>query len=76
MTTYRVHLQNTIGHYVEVEAETAEDALEAWWDSGDAPGSVMFLNHDFPDMGEWDVHSIDDEDGNEVMGPDETGYNQ
>lgn len=50
---YRVVMEATISAVVDVEAESEEDAI----DQADMEGlgQVMFLNHTYPDMGEWEA---------------------
>lgn len=50
---YRVFFETTISYYRDVEADDADSAIEEAEIEG--LGQVMFLNHDFPDMGEWEA---------------------
>ena len=56
MKKYRVVMECNISHVVDVEAETEEDALNEANRQG--LGQVMFLNHDYPDMGEWEALGV------------------
>lgn len=40
MTRYRVYIENVVSTVVEVEAESFDEALDLWYDSPDAPGSI------------------------------------
>lgn len=52
MPRYRVYPYMTISTVREVDADSPSDAIdEALQDIG----SVMFLDHTFPDEGEWDA---------------------
>lgn len=54
---FRVYLQNTISTAVVVEADNEDDAIdEAIMNN---PGEVMFLNHTYPDMGEWEESEVE-----------------
>ena len=49
MTKYRVHLTSSVGHAVEVEAETEAEAVEAAL-NGDLPSSC----HQCPQVEDWE----------------------
>ncbi len=57
---YRVFLETTVGHYLDVEADSPEEAEEDALLEG-LPG-LMFLDHTYPDEGEWDVAAVDELD--------------
>lgn len=54
---YRVYVYETISTCVEVEAADEDAAAEEVLTTG-LPG-VMFLNHEYPDEGEWEVDSVE-----------------
>ena len=60
MSTYRVYMSCTISKCVEVEADDKDASENAAYASPDAPGAVMFLDHTYPDMSDWEVASFDD----------------
>ena len=49
MPKYRINLTSYVGHTVEVEAETEDEALEAAWDE-DLPTSC----HQCPQIEDWE----------------------
>lgn len=55
MATYKVPVGCFISYYVEVEADSKEEAIQSAYDSNEFPGEVMLLDHNYPDMGEWEV---------------------
>jgi len=59
MAKWGVSLVNTVSTVVYVEAESREEAIDAALMEG-LPG-LMFLNHEYPDEGDWDVPSAFDE---------------
>lgn len=67
MAKYRVYLNTVVGTSVEVEAENGEAAVEEALMQG-VPG-LMFLDHTYPDEGDWgtpsdifpDIHKPDDD---------------
>ncbi|MCV7708678.1 hypothetical protein M3C81_000760 [Micrococcus luteus] len=52
MATYQIPMISTISTVRTVEADSLEDAIEKAYD--DMPGGVMFLNHEYPDEGDWE----------------------
>ena len=55
MAKYRVFLNAVVSTTVEVEAEDGDAAVEEALADG-LPG-LMFLNHTYPDVGEWTTPS-------------------
>lgn len=55
MPKYRVLLSAVVSTTVEVEAENGNDAVDAALTEG-VPG-LMFLDHTYPDVGEWTTMS-------------------
>jgi len=53
MTMYKLYASTTISTVTEVEADSLEDAISEQYQEG-WPG-IMFLNHDYPDVGEWEI---------------------
>lgn len=53
MKTYTLYVSETVSTAVEIEAESLEDAITEFYQEG-LPG-LMFLNHEYPDEGEWEV---------------------
>jgi hypothetical protein len=49
---YRVVVKNTVSTVVEVEADDEADAMDKAEEG--LPG-LMFLNHKYPDEGEWEA---------------------
>ncbi len=58
MKRYRVYMQQTVSYPLEVEAESAETAEEEAHRIG-LPG-LMFLDHRYPDEGEWEVSEVEE----------------
>ena len=52
MAEYQIPMICTISTVRVVDADSLEDAIEKAYD--DLPGGVMFLNHEYPDEGEWE----------------------
>ena len=52
MATYEIPMICTISTVRTVEADNLEDAIDEAYN--DMPGGVMFLNHEYPDEGEWE----------------------
>lgn len=52
MTRYRVFVHQVVGHYVDVEADSKEEALDAAGPEG--LHGLMFLNHEYPEEGGWE----------------------
>ncbi len=50
---YTLYVSEIISTAVDIEAETLDDAIEQFYNEG-MPG-VMFLDHRYPDEGEWEV---------------------
>jgi hypothetical protein len=50
---YTLYVSEIISTAVDIEAETLDDAIDQFYIEG-MPG-VMFLNHKYPDEGEWEV---------------------
>jgi hypothetical protein len=63
--TFRVYPYITVSTTVEIDAEDENEAIEKVLYEG-LPG-LMFLDHTFPDEGDWQV----DDDGVEEIGADE-----
>lgn len=61
MPRYRVYPYATVSTMREVEADSAADAADKVLDD-DVP-ELMFLDHTYPDVSEWE---IDDEDTEEL----------
>jgi hypothetical protein len=57
MKTYRLYVEQTIGHSVDITAESQEEAETKFYSQG-LPG-LMFLDHEYPDEGEWVVAEVD-----------------
>jgi hypothetical protein len=57
---YTLYVSEIISTAVDIEAESLEAAIEEFYTEG-LPG-VMFLDHRYPDEGEWEV---DEEAANE-----------
>lgn len=55
MNSYKFYATCTISTVVEVDGETRDEAIENAYLSGDGLGQVMFLNHKYPDMGDWEI---------------------
>lgn len=55
MKKYRVYLNAVVSTSVDVEAEDGEAAVEAAFSKG-VPG-LMFLDHTYPDVGDWGTPS-------------------
>lgn len=53
MTKYQIPLTCTISTIRTVEADNLEDAIVKAYN--DLPGGVMFLNHEYPDEGDWET---------------------
>jgi len=53
MSTYNVPLVAVVTHYVKVEADDWEAAIDAAFDEG-TPG-LMNLDHTYPDVSDWEV---------------------
>ena len=53
MAVYKLYATNTISTVTTVEAETLNDAIDEAYKEG--WHQVMFLNHTYPDMGEWEI---------------------
>lgn len=51
MGRYRVYMQQVVGRAVEVEADDGEEAVEKASAAGQP--KLMFVDHTFPDEGEW-----------------------
>lgn len=56
MKTYTLYVSETVSTAVEIEAESVEEAIEEFYYEG-LP-HLMFLDHRYPDEGEW---TVDDE---------------
>lgn len=55
MATHRVHFVATASAYIDVEADSPEDAIEKAYDlAGDLPG--LITDNEF-DLGEWEVQA-------------------
>lgn len=65
MNKYRVYVQQVVSSYIDVEAENREDAADAALDEG-LPG-LMFLDHRYPDEGEWQVSEYGGEEDIELL---------
>ncbi|WP_432482555.1 hypothetical protein [Kineococcus esterisolvens] len=57
-TTYRVHLTNAVSTVIEVEAYDEEQARDLAFNS-DRSLSLMFLDHHYPDEGDWEVAEVE-----------------
>jgi hypothetical protein len=68
VTTFTVHLINTVSTAVEVEVDNYEAAIEAAYDSEDMPGSITIgaFGRASVDDGEWMPDAVTDEGGDEV----------
>ena len=53
MKNYTLYVKNIVSTSVSYEAESLEDAISQFYNEG-LPG-LMFLNHTYPDEGEWEV---------------------
>ena len=53
MAKYRVPLSAVVITYIDVEADTKEEAIETAYERG-APG-LMNLDHTYPDVSDWEV---------------------
>lgn len=53
MKTYILYVSETVSTAVEIEAESAEEAIDEFYQEG-LP-HLMFLDHRCPDEGEWEV---------------------
>lgn len=51
MTEYQIPMICTISTVRTVEADNLLDAISEAY--SDMPGGVMFLNHEYPDEGDW-----------------------
>lgn len=51
--TYNLYVTNTVSTAVDIEADSLEEAIEEFYIKG-LPG-LMFLDHTYPDEGEWEV---------------------
>lgn len=56
MPKFRVYMSNVVSHYIDVEADDPDSAVEEAETEG-LPG-VMLLDHTYPDEGGWQV-SVD-----------------
>lgn len=65
MPRYRVYLTKPIHCSVDVDADDPDSAVDEALLN--APGSVMFLDHTYPDEGEWDVSDEDLSESVEVL---------
>jgi hypothetical protein len=65
---FYVHLINQVSTAIEVEAETAEEAMEAVYDSPDMPGGITVgaYGQNSVDDGGWEAYSVSDESGETV----------
>lgn len=68
MPKFIVHLTQTVSCAVEVEADDYDAAIDAAFDSPDAPGSITYgaFGRASVDGGDWEVTAVSDENGNEV----------
>lgn len=53
MKTYILYVSETVSTAVEIEAESAEEAIDEFYQEG-LP-HLMFLDHRYPDEGGWEV---------------------
>lgn len=53
MAVYEVPIYCTISTIKKIEADSKEEAIQAFYDQGET--DVMFLDHRYPDMGDWEV---------------------
>lgn len=53
MAMYEVPIICTISTTKRIEAESKEEAIQKFYDEGET--DVMFLDHRYPDMGDWEV---------------------
>lgn len=53
MAEYRIPMICTISTVRTVEADNLEDAIGKA--HNDLPGGVMFMNHEYPDEGDWEA---------------------
>jgi CheY-like chemotaxis protein len=53
MNTYRVYMTNTVSYYVDVEADSEAEAMDAAEREG-LP-SLMMLDHRYPDESGWEA---------------------
>lgn len=68
MPKFGVYAREYVFFYREIEAEDYEEAIEEFYTEG-VPG-LMFLNHEYPDEGEWKIYTVEDEDGKTVFQED------
>lgn len=54
MAEYQIPMICIISTVRDVDADSLEDAIKKAYD--DLPGGVMFLNHEYPDEGDWEPH--------------------
>lgn len=57
MPTYRVPMSNTVWHYIDVEADDIDQAIEEAESKG-LPG-LMMLDHTYPGEDGWTVAEAD-----------------
>jgi hypothetical protein len=73
MPMFKVSLTKTVSTMVEVEAKTADEAINLAYDSPNMPGSITvgaFGGAGFVDDGEWEPYSVEDETGETVWTED------
>lgn len=69
MPKFKVHITQTVSTTVEVEADDVQDALDSWYHSPDAPGSIThgaFGGVTVDEAGEWGAVAVYDDTGEEV----------
>ncbi|MDK8526490.1 hypothetical protein QP858_08060 [Trueperella bernardiae] len=60
MATYQIPMICTISTVRTVEADSLQDAIDEAYN--DMPSGVMFLNHEYPDEGDWEPDEMEIKD--------------
>lgn len=57
MPRYNVYVSNVVSTSIEVEARDADEAADLVFETDRSLG-LMFLDHKYPDMGDWEVSEV------------------
>ena len=57
MTTYELYAKMVVSTTTTVEANSVEEAIDKQYDEGWK--GLMFLDHTYPDEGEWEIVEVD-----------------
>jgi hypothetical protein len=70
MPTFNVHIVQMVSTVIEVEADSAEEAAETYFNAPTMPGSITIgafgAGVSVSEAGEWEAAAVFDEDDNEV----------